>query len=446
MNNSDILGLCARNLTRRRTRTILAISGVIIGTCAIVVMLSIGFGLTDSFQKQIESYGNLHLIEVYSGGGRMGMPSTGIGDDRGIINEKSLVSMEKIKGVTAVTPVASEYLVIGLGKKVTGVEIMGIKPEVLEKFNFEVKEGRLLSSSDRNAILFGSQVPYWFYDPNRYVWSDKPTDVMSDKIILTGDWEYGRKQQSGDSGRQKVNYKEYKVKGIGVLAAENDQSAYRAYMKIDELEKIQNEVRKARGERVLPTVGKTYERAMVYVGNINDSASVSKELRDGMGFQTYSPSDWLEAMKQTARMIQGVLGGIGGISLFVAALGITNTMIMSIYERTKEIGVMKVIGANLKDIRKLFMLEAGLIGLIGGIAGVLLSLILSLLMNTVLRYVISMGLGQIGGGYGDASISIIPWWVVLAALAFATAIGMAAGFYPAKRAMNLSALESLRNE
>ena len=422
----------------------MAVTGVIIGTCAIVVMLSIGFGLSDSFQKQIESYGNLHMIEVYSG--RMGgMPQTPGSSDKGIINDKTIEKMEKIKGVAAVTPVASEYLTIGIGKKVTGVEIMGVKPEVLEKFNFAVSEGRLLQASDRNAILFGNQVPYWFYDPNNYVWSGNPTDVMTDKIILTGDWEYGRKSTSGSNDNNKIVYKEYKVRGIGVLANENDNSAYRAYMKIDELEKIQQEVRKARGERVMPTATKTYERALVYVGNINDSAKVSKELRN-MEYQTYSPSDWLEAMKDTARMIQGVLGGIGGISLLVAALGITNTMIMSIYERTKEIGVMKVIGANLKDIRKLFLLEAGMIGFIGGVFGLILSFLVSLLMNTVLSEAIGMVLGGMFWGAGMASISVIPWWVAVAALAFAIAIGMAAGFYPAKRAMNLSALESLRNE
>ena len=443
MSNFDIIELCFRNLLRRRARTILAITGVVVGTCAIVVMLSIGFGLAASFQQQIESYGNLHMIEVYSG--RMGPTAAAGSDDRGVISEKNLAKIEKIKGVTAVTPVASEYLIIAIGKKVAGTEIMGVKPEVLEKFNFEVQEGRLLTSSDKNAILFGNQIPYWFYDPNNYVWSDKPTNVMTDKMIMTGDWDYGRKKTSGGgSDDQKIKYKEYKVKGVGVLASENDQSAYRAYMKLEELEKIQAEVRKARGERVIPSATKTYERALVYVGNINDSSSVSKELRN-MEFQTWSPSDWLDAMKQTARMIQGVLGGIGGISLFVAALGITNTMIMSIYERTKEIGVMKVIGANLRDIRKMFLLEAGMIGFIGGALGVVISYLISLLMNTVLKDVISMALGFIGGGYG-ASISIIPWWVIIAALVFATAIGMAAGFYPARRAMNLSALESLRNE
>ncbi|MCL1983334.1 MAG: ABC transporter permease [Clostridiales bacterium] len=442
MSNFDILELCFRNLLRRRARTVLAVTGVVVGTCAIVVMLSIGFGLAASFQEQIESYGNLHMIEVYSG--RMGGPVAVGSDDRGIINDRNLAKIEKIKGVAAVTPVASEYLTIAIGKKVAGTEIMGVKPEVLEKFNYEVQEGRLLKETDKNAILFGNQVPYWFYDPNNYVWSDKPTNVMTDKIILTANWDYGRKKTSGSGSGQDIVYKEYKVKGIGVLAAENDQSAYRVYMKLDELEKIQAQVRKERGERVLPSVTKSYDRALVYVGNINDSSAVSKELRN-MEFQTWSPSDWLDAMKQTARMIQGVLGGIGGISLFVAALGITNTMIMSIYERTKEIGVMKVIGANLRDIRKMFLLEAGMIGFIGGALGSMVSCLISLLMNTVLRDVIGMALGFIGGGYGS-SISIVPWWVVVAALVFATAIGMAAGFYPARRAMNLSALESLRNE
>ena len=119
-------------------------------------------------------------------------------------------------------------------------------------------------------------------------------------------------------------------------------------------------------------------------------------------------------------------------------------MIMSIYERTKEIGVMKVIGANLRDIRRQFLMEAGMIGFIGGVLGVILSLTLSLMMNTVLRDLISIALNSLGS-YGT-TISIIPVWLIFAAIAFATGIGVLAGYSPAKRAMNLSALESLRNE
>ena len=105
---------------------------------------------------------------------------------------------------------------------------------------------------------------------------------------------------------------------------------------------------------------------------------------------------------------------------------------------------MKVIGANLGDIKHLFLIEAGMIGFLGGFAGVILSLLISLLMNTVLLNTMNMLLGSIGGG--GSTISVIPWWVALGALAFATAIGVFAGLSPAKRAMKLSALESLRNE
>lgn len=445
MNSRDLIDLCFRNLLRRRTRTLLAVVGVIVGTCAIVVMMSIGFGLTDSYQEQIESYGNLHMITVMSNGSGQMMQQ--MQDAKGVINDKALKDMEKMEGVGAVTPVISEYLVIGAGKKIAQTEVQGIRPEVLEKFNYKVLEGgRLLNSTDEYEILFGNQVPTWFQDPKSSDWSGTPLDVMSvKKMIITGDENYGQKKQNtGEDDSDKVVYKEYETRAVGVLENPDDDSAYCAYMNIEALEDISKEIKKAKKESTFSSGSKTYDQALVYVTDINDSAKISEQLRD-QGFQTSSPSDWLESMKETAKMIQGILGGIGGISLLVAALGITNTMIMSIYERTKEIGVMKVIGANLRDIRKMFLLEAGLIGFLGGVVGLAFSFIVSLLMNTVLKDIISIALGSIGGG-GGSSISRIPIWLAVAAVVFATAIGVIAGYYPAKRAMNLSALESLRNE
>ena len=146
-------------------------------------------------------------------------------------------------------------------------------------------------------------------------------------------------------------------------------------------------------------------------------------------------------------MVQAVLGGIGAISLFVAALGITNTMVMSIYERTREIGVMKVLGCLLTDIRQLFLWEAGIIGFTGGVLGLLLSLGASALLN---RFGGSLGEFLGGGRYSPDGqlmpISIIPPWLALASVCFATLVGLISGFYPARRAMNLSALEAIRSE
>ena len=160
-----------------------------------------------------------------------------------------------------------------------------------------------------------------------------------------------------------------------------------------------------------------------------------------MGHEAYSLNDQLEYTKKQAATIQAVLGGIGGVSLLVAAIGITNTMVMSIYERTKEIGIMKVIGASLKDIKKLFLFESALIGLFGGMLGIGFSYSLSYLVNKF-----SYQFGEALGAYGASKISIIPIWLVIVAMAFSALIGIISGYFPARRAMNLSALEAIRTE
>lgn len=146
-------------------------------------------------------------------------------------------------------------------------------------------------------------------------------------------------------------------------------------------------------------------------------------------------------MQKTTSSIRIVLGAIGAVSLLVASIGITNTMVMSIYERTREIGIMKVIGSSLGDIKKMFLFEAAMIGLIGGIMGLLLSYGVSYLLNNA-------GFALMGffGPGGGSKPSIIPIWLAGSAMVFTTIIGLVSGYYPARRAMNLSALEAIRKD
>ena len=158
-----------------------------------------------------------------------------------------------------------------------------------------------------------------------------------------------------------------------------------------------------------------------------------------MGYNVQSNIEYMESMKSQFAIVQAVLGGIGAVSLLVAAIGIANTMMMSIYERTKEIGVMKVLGCSLKNIRQMFLLEAGFIGFLGGVIGNILSFIISGAVNIVT--------GTMGSSMGlTSSISYIPFWLVLVSLGFAILVGMAAGYFPARRAMRLSPLAAIRNE
>ena len=143
---------------------------------------------------------------------------------------------------------------------------------------------------------------------------------------------------------------------------------------------------------------------------------------------------YLEPLKQTSDMLQMVLGAIGALAMMVSAINIANTMVMSIYERTKEIGIMKVIGASLKDIRGLFLAEAAFIGFAGGVIGIMLSYLLSFIVNMV------------ASGQGSTMQSSIPVWLALGAIAFATGVGIVAGYVPANRAMKLSALTAIKTE
>ncbi len=165
--------------------------------------------------------------------------------------------------------------------------------------------------------------------------------------------------------------------------------------------------------------------------------AVSDAIR-AMGYNVSSNIEYIDSMKKQFAMVQAVLGGIGAVSLFVAAIGIANTMMMSIYERMKEIGVMKVIGCSLGNIRQMFLLEAAFIGLGGGVIGNVLSFLMSAAINALVK---GKEMGMTTG-----QISYIPLWLVLVSLGFAMLVGTAAGYFPARRAMKLSPLAAIRNE
>ena len=155
-----------------------------------------------------------------------------------------------------------------------------------------------------------------------------------------------------------------------------------------------------------------------------DHVSELQSLINSMGYSAMSDAEWIAQEQKTMDVIQLVLGGIGAVSLLVAAIGITNTMMMSIYERTKEIGIIKVLGCDMRNIQAMFLIEAGVIGLIGGVAGLLISYALSAVINIVAS---SSQLMELSG-----NISYIPIWLAFASLIFAILVGMVAGFFPFK--------------
>jgi ABC-type antimicrobial peptide transport system permease subunit len=140
-------------------------------------------------------------------------------------------------------------------------------------------------------------------------------------------------------------------------------------------------------------------------------------------------------------IVQTMLGSVGTLALLVASIGIANTMIMAVYERTKEIGVLKAVGAAPGQIRTLFVIEASLIGLLGGVIGTILGWLLGKGLNWLILEILRWQEVPVRGTF-----FVVPWWLVVAALAFATVVGLLAGLYPAARAARLAPLDALRYE
>lgn len=182
-----------------------------------------------------------------------------------------------------------------------------------------------------------------------------------------------------------------------------------------------------------------YSQLTVKVNEADNVETVLQTIQD-MGYQADANKEWLEEIEKEFMIIEAVLGGIGAVAMLVAAISIANTMTMSIYERTKEIGVMKVLGCGLGNIRSMFLSEAAFIGFLGGIVGLILSYLISFLLNQFLAPMLMSDYGS------NVNISSIPLWLALIAVAFSTVVGMVAGFFPAQRATRLSPLAAIRNE
>ncbi len=240
----------------------------------------------------------------------------------------------------------------------------------------------------------------------------------------------------------------YKFKVVGIMKEDMSRGSETGdgiVMNIDEMNRIIAEVRRNAGLKADKKAG--YQQVLVKARDIGTVASVEAEIKR-MGFSTNSMESIRKPMEQEAQQKQMMLGGLGAISLFVAALGITNTMIMSISERMREIGIMKALGCFVKDVRAVFLLEAGCIGLIGGIMGIIISSVISIAMNLARS---QSPIGSLEEAITllttkGSRISVIPPWLLGFALLFSILIGLGSGYYPANKAVRISALEAIKHE
>ncbi|MFQ5460453.1 MAG: ABC transporter permease, partial [Anaerolineae bacterium] len=189
----------------------------------------------------------------------------------------------------------------------------------------------------------------------------------------------------------------------------------------------------------------SYPTVLVKVSD-PDGVRQTQNRIDDMGFNTFSAQDVLEGINQISLVVQAVLGGLGAVALLVAAFGIANTMTMATYERTREIGIMKALGATNRDVLRIFLAEAAAIGVVGGLVGASLGWLAGYAVDLVVRQLVITNTGGTVAVEDIPQVTVTPVWLLVFAVAFAAAVGLVSGVYPALRAASMKPLRALRTE
>ena len=436
----DLFTLILDNLGRRKARVALTAVGVVIGTAAVVVLVSLAIGLQRNANEQLGGIGDLTQIqvspnygEVYGGPGPVQVGGGGLPSNQVLITNQSLQDFEALPGVTAVIP--RDYLQLGAllqyERLETYASLIGVGASDLSAMGLQAQEGSL--ALERGTVVVGSMIANNFYDPRLRPGQEPPSPPAlmgaNLKLVLMK-WT-----QDGTEVRKTVP-----IRVGGVIAESRAEADWSIYISLDELTAF-NEW--GTGRRINRNRD-GYNMAIVKVDDVSKVLEVTDQIT-GLGYMAYTPQSFVQGINSFYVVLQVIFGGVGAIALLVAAIGIANTMAMAILERTREIGLMKAIGATNRDVLSVFLGEAAGIGFIGGLGGVLLGWSGGQVINVVAMAYLAGQAAQTGGLPPSVAV-FTPLWLPIFSLIFATLIGLLSGLYPALRAATLIPVNALKYE
>jgi putative ABC transport system permease protein len=438
----DLLSLVFYNLGRRKGRVALTAIGVVIGSAAVVLLVALAAGLQRSANNQFSGIADMTLINVqpkYDQSAAV-VKSVGPGGQPGgpaQVKPLNNAAIEEIKALPGVAQVYARDSLryapgrIKFGKLESYPYTFAMGTEDYTGLGWELLDGTLKLS--KGEALIGETAMKNFQDPK---W--RPGQPQPEQPNLLGQqvkYILQRWTQDGSMIEKTVS-----LRIVGVLKERRAETDYAMVVRMDDLT-AWNEW--GNGGKRINRNKEGYEMFVVKAVDSKDTVSLSEQITN-LGYQAFTPSSFVESINNFYTIIQVVFGGIGAIALLVAAIGIANTMTMSILERTREIGLMKAIGATNRDVLSIFLGEAAGIGLIGGIGGIGLAWGAAQVVNVLAASYLASQAALMGSEPGQAAY-IAPW-LPLFALAFSTLVGLLSGLYPALRAATMIPVLALKYE
>jgi len=399
----ELFALASRQLGRKKLRVFLIVLGIAIGVAAVIGVTSLGEGIRVQAVEQIKASHDLTTIDV-SAGVEEGSVT--------LITASKVKTIETDEHILFVAPyVKGSYVT----QNKTYLAVKGITPEYRHvQSNLELEKGDWFDEKEKSdEIVLGYDVA-------------KRLAVIEDLGI--GDELSAKIRLYGEEGRPKDKTAVFKI--VGVLKSSGDEHDNQVLVGIREAKELDEK--------------DAYDGAFVKVDDPAFAASVREKI-ERLGLTAHSAQDVIDEVNRLMVAITLVLGFFSGISLVVGALMVVNTMIISVYERTKEIGLSKALGASDFDIMKIFLAECVIIGVIGGIFGDLLGIVFSVLIDLVGKpFLVSALGGELGAGLQSGSITAITPWILVAGFAISLVLSIMSGLYPARRAARLNPLDALR--
>jgi ABC-type antimicrobial peptide transport system permease subunit len=441
---ADYLDYTWRNLTRAQLRLILTVVAVVIGATLVVVMTSVGGGIQRNVLENVRASGGLNEILVSSTGRAPTAPGAAAAPG-GILDQAAIEAIQTLPGVVAVLP---EQLLLFFpaevqadGRSVRAL-LVGVPADRLAEYGFTAVQGS--ATPEPGQIVLGARVSESIFDQQgqRVPVEDalgQTWQLVARRVTQTPAGPGGGLPGISGQGGAQIQQRDLPVTIVGILQPLGTQDDFTIWLNQTDVLDTQEWVTNRRPD--LATEG--YQALRVKTASTDLVRSVQDRIT-AMNLQATSPLSVLDEVNRGMLILQLLLGTIGLIALIVSGLGIANTMLMATFERTREIGILKAVGASEPQIVRLFLLEASLIGLVGALLGLVFGWLAVQVGNMVLLTLLAQQ--PAAGLMPPAAVLATPGWVPPVVVAFAWLIAAGAGLYPALRASRLNIASALRAE